>query len=121
VKGATATEGAKAAGYSERSARFQGSKLGTNRNIRARIEELKQQTAQQATVSARISKAWVISRLKENAERAMQAVISHANFSFAAGGHSIARPPPWVSLLFAFTASSMPSLLSIMTTLTPKG
>ena len=33
---------------------------------------------------------------------------------------AMARPPPCVSLVFAFTASSMPSRLSIMTTFTPE-
>src|SRR5262245_17917773 len=74
AEGRTATEAATLAGYSEKSARNQGSRLQTNGDIVARIGEVKIRRSEQATVASGISQAWVISRLKENADRAMQAV-----------------------------------------------
>jgi len=71
AEGRTATEAATLAGYSERSARFRGSKLATNGNIRARIEELKSRASEKTVTTSGITKAWVISKLRENAERGM--------------------------------------------------
>ena len=68
AEGRTATEAATLAGYSEKSARFRGSKLATNSNIRARIEELKARTIEKAVTTTGITKAWVIQKLRENAE-----------------------------------------------------
>ena len=48
AEGKTYTEAALLAGYSEKAARFQGSKLATNRNIAARIDELKANISQKA-------------------------------------------------------------------------
>jgi phage terminase small subunit len=74
AKGATATEAAQAVGYSEISARKQGSRLQTNADIRARIEELKKNIAEATVAEAGITNAWVVQKLKENVERAMQIV-----------------------------------------------
>jgi phage terminase small subunit len=67
VEGRTATAAATLAGYSEKSARFQGSHLATNPNIRARIEELKARTSEKTVTTSGITKAWVLSQLRENA------------------------------------------------------
>src|SRR5262245_29655972 len=74
AEGRTATEAATLAGYSEKSARKQGSRLQTNADIGARSEELKARTSEKTVTTTGITNAWVISRLKENADRAMQAV-----------------------------------------------
>ena len=67
AEGRTATEAATLAGYSERSARKQGSRLQTNGDIVARIEELKARVSEKTVTATGITKAWVLSKLKENA------------------------------------------------------
>ena len=64
-----ATQAAIRAGYSERTASAQGSRLLTNVNIRARIEELKKTRADRLNLDA----YWVLKRLMDISDRAMQA------------------------------------------------
>jgi phage terminase small subunit len=71
--GATYTDAAQTVGYSEKRAASQGSVLAKNRKIAERIAELRERVADQAASSAGISKGWVLERLVENANRAMQA------------------------------------------------
>jgi phage terminase small subunit len=74
AEGKTATEAALVAGYSEKTARAQGSRLLTKADIVDRVNELRARVNEKAASSAAVSKAWVIAHLKENAERSMQAV-----------------------------------------------
>lgn len=64
-----ATQAAIRAGYSERTASAQASRLLTNVNIRARIEELKKTRADRLNLDA----YWVLKRLMDISDRAMQA------------------------------------------------
>lgn len=64
-----ATQAAIRAGYSERTASAQASRLLTNVNILARIEELKKTRADRLNLDA----YWVLKRLMEISDRAMQA------------------------------------------------
>jgi hypothetical protein len=63
AKGVSQTEAAKTAGYSEKTACEQGSRLARNVHIKARIEELRQRSAEQAVVAIAIDNAWVIQKL----------------------------------------------------------
>lgn len=65
-----ATQAAIRAGYSERTARSQGSRLLTNADISRAIGAAKQQRAQRTELDA----DWVLSGLREVAERCMTAV-----------------------------------------------
>lgn len=71
ARGTTQTEAAKLAGYSEKSARIQGSQLLTNPNIRSRIDELRNRASEKTTDAIAISKGWVLEKLRENAESGM--------------------------------------------------
>ncbi|ANU13476.1 Phage terminase, small subunit [Planococcus halocryophilus Or1] len=64
-----ATQSAIRAGYSERTASAQASRLLTNVNIRARIEELKKTRADRLNLDA----YWVLKRLMDISDRSMQA------------------------------------------------
>lgn len=63
-----ATQAAIRAGYSEKTARAQGSKLLTNRNVRAYIDELKAPIIEKTQLDAE----WVLTRLQQISDRAMQ-------------------------------------------------
>lgn len=65
-----ATQAAIEAGYSEKTARFIGSENLTKPNIAAALAERSKAAAETADVDA----AWILIRLKRNAERAAQAV-----------------------------------------------
>jgi len=64
-----ATQAAIRAGYSEKTACAQASRLLTNVNILARIEELKKTRAERLNLDA----YWVLKRLMEISDRSMQA------------------------------------------------
>ncbi|QNK90756.1 terminase small subunit [Sporosarcina sp. resist] len=64
-----ATQAAIRAGYSERTAASQASRLLTNVNIVARIEELKKTRADRLNLDA----YWVLKRLMDISDRSMQA------------------------------------------------
>lgn len=66
AKGKTADEAYQLAGYQEN--RFNASRLKTNEHIKARVAELQAR----ATEGVVLTKQWVLERLIENAERAMQ-------------------------------------------------
>lgn len=64
-----ATQAAIRAGYSEKTATEQGSRLLTNVKVRARIEELQNERAEKLKLNAE----WVLNRLKEISDRCMTA------------------------------------------------
>lgn len=64
-----ATQAAIRAGYSENTAKQQGSRLLTNADIRARIEELQGKRAEKLELDAH----WVLNRLVEVTQMSMQA------------------------------------------------
>lgn len=64
-----ATQAAIRAGYSPKTATEQGSRLLTNVNVRARIEDLQNQRAEKLELDAE----WVLRRLKDISDRCMQA------------------------------------------------
>ena len=64
-----ATQAAIRAGYSERTAAAQGSRLLSNVNILARVKELKAKRADELELDA----YWVLKRLKDISDRSMQA------------------------------------------------
>jgi len=68
AKGVSQTEAAKTAGYSEKTACEQGSRLARNVQIKARIEELRHRGAEQAVAAIAIDRAWVIQKLVGIAE-----------------------------------------------------
>ena len=63
-----ATQAAIRAGYSARTARAQGSRLLTNVDVQERVRELQAARAERVQIDA----DWVLARLVENVERAMQ-------------------------------------------------
>jgi hypothetical protein len=71
AQGTSGTESAKLAGYTPSCAHVTAHRLIRNAKVAARIAELRTRTVEQATSSAGISKAWVISKLQENAEKGM--------------------------------------------------
>lgn len=64
-----ATQAAIRAGYSEKTAVKQGSRLLTNADIRTRIEELQRKRAEKLELDA----GWVLKRLKDISDRCMTA------------------------------------------------
>jgi phage terminase small subunit len=74
AKGASQRDAYKAAGYavkSDKGADASASRLLTQANLQARIAELQTRAAEKTM----LSKSWVIQRLMENVERAMQAIL----------------------------------------------
>lgn len=65
-----ATQAAIRAGYSEKTAVKQGSRLLTNADISVRVKELQEERMQQLGLDA----YWVLKRLKDISDRALQAV-----------------------------------------------
>jgi phage terminase small subunit len=63
AKGVNQTTAAKLAGYSERTACEQGSRLVRNAQIAARIQELRERGTEQAINEVAVSKEWVIRKL----------------------------------------------------------
>ena len=63
-----ATQAAIRAGYSARTARAQGSRLLTNVDVQERVRELQAARAERVQIDA----DWVLARLVENVDRAMQ-------------------------------------------------
>jgi phage terminase small subunit len=70
IKSHNATEAAKAAGYSKRSATSQGPRLMENAEVRSRIAQLERPIAKKLAIDTE----WVVRRSKEVVERCMQAV-----------------------------------------------
>jgi phage terminase small subunit len=70
LKEPNATKAAIIAGYSEKTAKQQGSRLLTQVDIVAEMERIKQKV----TASSEISAEWILTSLKNVAERCMQAV-----------------------------------------------
>ena len=64
-----ATQAAIRAGYSPKTAKAQGSRLLTNADVKARVEADNAARAAKLALSA----DWVVEKLKQNVERAMQA------------------------------------------------
>ena len=79
AKGVPAYQAYIDAGYSENGARPSSSKLLTNPNISARIDEIKANIEQAVEAKVGITKAWVIDKLRANHDKAMQetAVFDH--------------------------------------------
>jgi phage terminase small subunit len=73
AEGKTATEAALIAGYSERSARKQGSRLQTYADIVRRIEELQARMSEKTVATTALTRTYVLERLHENMKRALQA------------------------------------------------
>jgi len=71
AKGKSQADAYEAAGY--KGDRTAASRLATNVNIQARVAELQEKVAGRVVERTSISKEWVIERLIENANRAMQA------------------------------------------------
>jgi phage terminase small subunit len=61
-------------GYKKMGAEPHSSRLASNGKVKARIDEIKASIAEGAAFRAEISKEWVLRNLRENAERAMQAM-----------------------------------------------
>jgi phage terminase small subunit len=74
LKDLNAKQAATRAGYSEKTAEVQGCRLLRNVQVAQAVEVGHAKQLAKAESDAAVSKAWVLSRLKENAERAMQAV-----------------------------------------------
>ena len=72
--GSTYTEAAIRAGFKETAAKFTGSKLAKKPEIVARVTELQERSASSMCLTVGIDRAWVVKKLVENVERAMQAV-----------------------------------------------
>jgi phage terminase small subunit len=74
LKDLNAKQAAIRAGYSEKTAEVQGCRLLRNVQVAQAVEAGRAKQLAKAELAADVSKTWVLSRLKENAERAMQAV-----------------------------------------------
>ena len=68
----TKREAANTAGYSEKGAHVEATRLLKNPKIQARIAELTERKAEKVITTAAITKAWVLEELRENAERCLQ-------------------------------------------------
>src|SRR5262249_1246754 len=66
-------EAARTAGFSERTAKEQGSRLSTRPDIKARIEELRPRFVERVAATTTLTKAYVLEKLHENMKRALQA------------------------------------------------
>jgi hypothetical protein len=71
--GATPTKAYALTGYSENGAAQSAARLLRSAKVRARVSELQSAVAERAVEKAAVDKAWVLARLRENVERAMQA------------------------------------------------
>lgn len=69
----SALEAGFAAGKNNMSAAVRGSQLLKREEVRARIDEIKQQVTKKALASAGVDRAWILEKLKENAEQALDA------------------------------------------------
>jgi len=74
AEGKTRKEAAISAGYSAKSAASIGSRLSKKFNISQRIQEVQQISASLSITKAVLSKDWIVEKLKENVERAMQLI-----------------------------------------------
>jgi hypothetical protein len=68
-QGVTPTSAAKTVGYSELRAAPTGSELVRKGNVKERIEELRVRISDQTVSSVAVTKAWVIEKLVQNAQR----------------------------------------------------
>lgn len=76
VKGASQREAYRSAGYNTKSdaaADASASRLLSNAKVAARLAELQTKVEERTVEKTAVSKAWVIAKLVENVERAMQA------------------------------------------------
>jgi phage terminase small subunit len=71
-QGVKPTEAAKSVGYSALRSAATGSELVRERKIAERIEELTAKVTEQIVKHSVVDRSWVLERLKENLERAMQ-------------------------------------------------
>lgn len=74
AKGESATKAYALAGYSEQGAAQSANRLLKTADVRARVAELQNAVAERAVEKAALDRTWVISKLRENVERAMEAV-----------------------------------------------
>jgi phage terminase small subunit len=72
--GKTPTQAYGLAGYSEAGAHASAARLLRNATIRARVAELQKAVSERAVEKATVDRAWVLAQLRENVDRAMQAV-----------------------------------------------
>ncbi|MFN7996334.1 MAG: terminase small subunit [Bryobacteraceae bacterium] len=70
--GKTPTEAYIVVGYSKRGAHASANRLRQNATVAARLDELRSAVAERTIEKTAIDRAWVIGRLQENVERAMQ-------------------------------------------------
>jgi lipid II:glycine glycyltransferase (peptidoglycan interpeptide bridge formation enzyme) len=68
----SALEAGFAAGKNNMSAAVRGSQLLKREEVRTRIDEIKQQLTKKALASAGVDRAWILQKLKENAEQALE-------------------------------------------------
>jgi|SRR5579871_1665144 len=71
--GESATKAYGLAGYSEKGAAASANRLLKDAKVHARVQELQAAVSERAVEKAALDRAWVLDRLKENVERAMQA------------------------------------------------
>jgi phage terminase small subunit len=72
--GETAAKAYTLAGYGDINAASSGSRLSKTAKVRSRIVELLEESARTAIKRVELNKDWVLAKLKENVERAMQAI-----------------------------------------------
>lgn len=70
AEGKSATDAAIYAGYSEKSARFKGSKLATNTNIKQKIADIIKRREEASAIDA----AWVLGKLRFIAEKCSEEI-----------------------------------------------
>lgn len=74
ASGQSPTKAYTLAGYSEKGAYASANRLLKNAEVRARVTELQRAVSERTVEKVSVDRAWVLARLRENADRAMQAV-----------------------------------------------
>jgi phage terminase small subunit len=74
AKGLSATQAYLDAGFAENGARANAARLIAKDNVSARIEEIKANIEKVAEAKVGVSKAWVLEKLQQNLERALQEI-----------------------------------------------
>ncbi len=74
ASGQSPTKAYTLAGYSEKGAHASANRLLRVATVSARVTELQKAVSERAVEKASVDRAWVLAQLRENAERAMQAV-----------------------------------------------
>ena len=72
ASGVNQAEAARTAGFSEHTAKEQGSRLLTRPDVKARVEELRPRFAERVAATTSLTQAYVLEKLHENMKRAMQ-------------------------------------------------